>query len=242
MKADKIEKLLQGVMNNLLKSITSEKIKTILTERSFITGGCIPSMLLDEFVNDFDIYLIVQEDADTIKKYYESLEVNELDLKGTKVYLPKLITDNSVNLTDKVQIILKFCGQPADIVAKFDWKHIKSWWCCNNGLHLCDDVYKLIVEKDLVYTGSEFPLSSVLRLRKFIKKGWHVSTKTMTNIVLDVVSEFDQSYFDEPEVEAKIDVNTLVKQLNGVDPLTIQVRLEERTGERLAIPEIIKLL
>lgn len=63
MKAKQAEKLLTGVMNNFLESINSSEVKTIIKEKSYITGGCIPSMLMGEFVNDYDIYFYTNSSA-----------------------------------------------------------------------------------------------------------------------------------------------------------------------------------
>lgn len=261
MKAKAIEKLLKGVYNTLIESIKDEKVSKIVSNNSYITGGCIPSMLMDEFVNDYDIYFRSKADVEIVKEYYLKIDVGEIDSQKKNIFLPKLITDNAINLTDKIQLILKFYGEPENVVKHFDWQHIKSYFDLEGGLHLTDDVYKLIVEKELVYTGSKYPLSSLLRLRKFLKKGWYVSTKTMVHIILDVISAFtitdmvnkvnneeiDETPFQEKEFNYEnnnyqVDVDTLIHQLNGVDPLTIQSELEKHTSKRLTLQEVIKLL
>lgn len=253
MKAKQIEKLLKGVYKHFIDSIDDEGIKTIISNKTFITGGCIPSMLLDEFVNDFDFYFFSKDDAEEVRKYFTAQEKNKSNKE--QKYKVSLITDNAINLTDKVQLITKFTGSPKQVTNNFDWQHIKSYYIYNKGLTLTEDVYKLIVEKELIYTGSNYPLSSLLRLRKYLKKGWYVSTKTMVHIILEVVSAFqDQSISinNEEQIELmeefnyehnsyKVNVETLVKQLNGVDPLTIQKRLEAVLGKRLLIEEIIEL-
>jgi hypothetical protein len=189
MKAKQIEKLLKGVMNNFLESINDSEIKTIIKENSYITGGCIPSMLMDEFVNDYDIYFYNKEDAEKVKVYFEN---NHTKNKDDKFHI-KLITENSINLSDKIQLIIKFVGDPMFVIEKFDWQHIKSWYSCKaEKLHLTSNVYQLICEKELVYTGSDYPLSSLMRLKKYIKKGWSVSNTTILHIALDIVASFNK--------------------------------------------------
>lgn len=271
MKTKQIEKLLNGLMNNFIESIKDENIKMIFRERSFITGGSIPSMIVGEFVNDFDIYLISKEDAKKVKEYYTTLKFDKKELSKEKVYLPKLITENSINLTDKVQIILKFVGTPEEVTKHFDWQHIKSYFTIKDGLKLTDDVYKLVIEKEIIYTGSNYPLSSLLRLRKYLKKGWTISTKTMIHIILDTVSALEQNKrknfihilpdIDENEFETEVlddeiiekefdyenndyevDVKTFLNSLNGIDPLTIQKKLKEQCGKNLTVSQIIELI
>jgi hypothetical protein len=262
MKAKQIEKLLTGVMNNFLESISDNYIKDIIKNNSYITGGCIPSMLIDEFVNDYDIYFYTKEDADGVKKYFETAHTKNKDDK----FHVKLITDNAINLSDKIQLITKFWGDPSFVTDEFDWQHIKSWYSCKEEkLYLTSDVYQLVVEKELIYTGSDYPLSSLMRLKKYIKKGWNVSNTTILHIALDIVASFnkmeverylptcgiDDPVKDLPDwriiesegIEEQIfNVDDIIYHMNGVDPIRIQDELVKKTGQYLSIEEIIKIM
>ena len=55
------------------------------------------------------------------------------------------------------------------------------------------------------YIGSKYPLCSVIRMRKFIKKGWHINAGQILKILFQV-SELDLN-----------DIATLEDQLVGVD-------------------------
>ena len=271
MKAKQIEKLLKGMYDSFLDSFNDEyELKHIIKNNTFVTGGCIPSMMMEEFVNDFDIYFERQVEADIVKGYYKRQTIDK-----TKKFHIKLITDNAINLSDKIQLITRFTGSPEEVTKNFDWAHIKSYYKYPDKLVIIPDTYRLIVEKELIYTGSQYPLSSLLRLKKYIKKGWNVSTKTMVHIILDVMKEFNKKkikseqkiinyeYNEELETnrieeeifetngnridiikekDFQIDVDTLIEQLNGVDPLTIQAELQKKCGKQLSIQEIIKLL
>ena len=201
MKAKQIEKLLTGVMNNFVDNhVTEPEIKRILLHSSYITGGCIPSMLMDEFVNDYDIYFYTKEDAEKVKKYFETAHTKNKDDK----FHVKLITDNAINLSDKIQLITKFWGDPSFVTDEFDWQHIKSWYSCKEEkLYLTSDVYQLVVEKELIYTGSDYPLSSLMRLKKYIKKGWNVSNTTILHIALDIVASFNKMEAERQFEQAK---------------------------------------
>jgi hypothetical protein len=249
MRIEKIEKLLHGMIDSFCESITDDDVCDIIKYKSFIAGGCIPSMLLDQYVNDFDIYLENKTSVEIVKKYFNTLTVQPEKFKVN------LITENAINLSDKIQIITKYYGNPIHVVNKFDWAHIKSYYKYDEKLFIKDDVFKMIHEKELIYTGSDFPLSSLLRMQKFIKKGWHVSTKTIVNIVLDIVQAFhnpnksykeniliEDDFVNEDEYKEEFSVDEIVHHLNGVDPLTIQQRLLDYTGKYLTIAEIIELL
>ena len=278
MKAKQIEKLLRGLLENLISSIDDEEISSIIRDYSFITGGCIPSMLMGEYVNDFDIYFTSKQYTELVVDYYKkkdskltSSNKKEKMLEQKGVFIPTLFTENAINLTDKIQLITKFAGKPQSVVEQFDWQHIKSHFSMKDGLVISDDTYKLIVEKELIYTGSNYPLSSLLRLRKYIKKGWTVSTKTIVHIIIDLLGAFEPIKYSEYEIKTQknnqehkiidkyqkykvpenfkyqenkyeVSVDTLIEQLNGVDPLTVQEELKKHTGEHLSLKEILELL
>lgn len=268
MKAIQVEKLLKGVLQNFIEVIKNDEIKEIFKKRCFITGGSIPSMLMDEWVNDYDFYFFQKDDINKVKEYFEKYHTKDTSNK----YHLKLITDNSINISDKIQLITKFYGNPKEVTANFDWKHIKSYFWYNEShnnekyeLVLTDDVYRLIVEKELIYTGSSYPLSSLLRLKKYLKKGWTVSNLTMVTIILEVVQSFinmekrrgtivkpvtqkdvDNILIEEENVENEdehlFNVEDVIYHLNGVDPLTIQAELSKKIGEHLTLKEIVKLI
>ena len=281
MKTKQIEKLLQGVYNDFFEYISDDKIKNIFKDKSFVTGGCIPSMAMDEFVTDYDIYLMDKESVCAVKNYFQNIHQQEKlppELAVKPKYRVNLITENAINLSDKIQIITKYYGCPTEVTENFDFAHIKSWFRYNSAIIICDDFFQLIHEKELVYTGSEYPLSSFFRTRKYIKKGWNVSNATMLHIALDIVAVFNRGKIiinneddikdyictsivdidnDEQDIIVSIneeylndqqehfedfDIDTVLKQLNGVDPITIQKELEAYTGKRLSINEIINLI
>jgi len=242
MKTSQIKKLLKGVYDNFCETITDDNIKKIIKEKTFITGGSIPSMILDEFVNDFDFYFQNKEDAEKVKAYFS---VKQLNIQTNK-FKVNLITDNAVNLSDKVQLVIKFNGSPDEVVKNFDWQHIKSYFIYPDTLVIPDDTYRLLVEKELVYTGSEYPLSSLMRVKKYIKKGWSVSNQTIVNIALDfhmamTKSEKERAFLTAP-IRETVSVEDIIYHLNGVDPIIIQDKLQKQAGEYLTIKEIIKLI
>lgn len=144
-------------------------------------------------------------------------------------------------------------------------------------------MYKLIVEKELIYTGSAYPLSSLLRLKKYLKKGWNVSNQTIITIVFDILKVFGTNNIPEPEIQEYIDENlierkyskntptpeednvaediprsdddndsvndvfldtdTLIEQLNGVDPLSEMYRkLREEQKQKIKSSRVVEIL
>src|SRR5690625_1436682 len=70
MKTKTIKSILSKVHNQLVESITDEKVKELVRKNSIITGGSIASMLLKEEVNDYDFYFTNRETVEAVAKYY----------------------------------------------------------------------------------------------------------------------------------------------------------------------------
>ncbi len=249
MKAIAIEKLLKGLSDNFLNSIKDEELREEVKNNFFIAGGCIPSMMLNEFVNDFDIYFTNEATALKIRAYYENTILPgsnthpsysvKIDFPFTKVtyeeevkknsFLPLFISPQAITLTDKVQLITKFYGEPKDVVENFDWAHLKSYFKYPK-LFIHDSTYRLINEKELIYTGSKYPLSSFLRTRKYIKKGWTISAKESLKIALEM-AKYDLT-----------DLKVLRDQLMGVDPIYMLSVLKEIEDKEWEIDSLIEKL
>ncbi|KKP51578.1 MAG: hypothetical protein UR43_C0019G0021 [candidate division TM6 bacterium GW2011_GWF2_33_332] len=73
MKAKTIEQILRGSFAKFLKSITDEKVRSLVKDNSIITGGAIVSLIQNEEVNDFDVYFTNKETVVTVCEYYRNL-------------------------------------------------------------------------------------------------------------------------------------------------------------------------
>jgi hypothetical protein len=200
-----------------------------------VTGGSIVSMLLQEEPNDFDVYFSNAEFCKELAEYYVSklsetdkdnvyVKIDEKDptrvrtfirsngiLRAKKkpdkgTYLPIAITDNAVTLSDGIQFITRFTGSPEEIHKNFDFAHVKSYMT-SKGLVLDTFAMQCILTKELKYIGSRYPLSSIIRTRKFIKRGWTCGASEYLKMIYDV------SNLDLNSVEV------LKDQLIGVDVL-----------------------
>ena len=106
MKEKTIKKILKGKFENLLKSIDDNKIKELFRKGTIITGGCITSMLLNEDVNDFDMYFKDPETAYQISNYYVKKFNSQETVKNKGV--PVRISVKRE--WDRVNIVVKSAG------------------------------------------------------------------------------------------------------------------------------------
>ena len=133
------------------------------------------------------------------------LRVNEDIPKSEKKYVVKFISPNAISLSDKIQIVNRFWGTPEQIHENFDFVHATNYWTYENGVVLNLPAMTSLLTRQLKYTGSKYPVTSVIRTRKFINRKWNINAGEYLKILFQV-SKLDLS-----------DVNVLEDQLIGVD-------------------------
>jgi len=123
-----------------------------------------------------------------------------------KPYNPVFLTGNSITLSNKMQIVTRFYGDAEEIHSNYDFVHCTNYWTSSDGkLYTNVDALEAILAKTLYYQGSKFPLCSVIRTRKFIKRGWKINAGAYLKMCFQI-SKMDLT-----------DVDVLEDQLMGVD-------------------------
>lgn len=115
------------------------------------------------------------EDVDNVKEEHE------------EKYVIKCITSNALSLSDDVQIICRFCGKPEEIFKNYDFVHtMQAYVRCSDELLLNTKSLVSIMSKRLEYQGSLFPVCSLFRLRKFLSRGWTISSMEILKIAYQI--------------------------------------------------------
>lgn len=140
----------------------------------------------------------------------DELTLDEIKSKSSESdadkYRPIFLSTNAISLTGKVQLVVRFYGDPEEIHSNYDFVHCTSCWVSkDNKLVLPQAALEAILTKELVYTGSKYPLCSIMRTKKFIKRGWHINAGQYLKMTLQL-NELNL-----------LDVNVLEDQLTGVD-------------------------
>jgi hypothetical protein len=121
-------------------------------------------------------------------------------------YKVQYISGNAITLSNKIQLITRFFGDPEEIHKNFDFLHATCYWVSKTGeLVLSAKALEAIIAKELVYVGSRYPICSIMRIRKFIQRGWTINAGQIVKMTWQV-SELDLTNID-----------TLEDQLIGVD-------------------------
>jgi len=91
-------------------------------------------------------------------------------------YKPVFLTSNAVSLSSSVQIIIRFFGEPDAIHSNYDFIHCTNYWTSwENKVTLRKAALESLLTKELRYVGSKYPMTSVIRTRKFIRRGWTIN-------------------------------------------------------------------
>lgn len=121
-------------------------------------------------------------------------------------YRVLFVTSNAITLSDQMQLIIRFQGEAADIHRNFDYLHCTSYWTSWEKKVVCSaETLLCIMNKELTYVGSLYPLCSIIRLRKFLARGYTINAGQIIKILWQV-NQLDLS-----------DPNVLEDQLVGVD-------------------------
>lgn len=121
-------------------------------------------------------------------------------------YVPTFISQNAIALTGKIQIIIRFYGEPEQIHNNYDFVHAKCYWDHKNKkLELPAEALESMLSRTLIYRGSLYPIASIFRMKKFLERGWRISAGQQLKIMWQI-SKIDLS-----------NVAVLRDQLTGVD-------------------------
>lgn len=161
-----------------------------------------------------------QADSSIAYNFESTAEEEESDAasdEGEKErYRPRFITSNAITLSDKIQIVTRFYGEVADIHKNYDFAHCTcAWSSWDNEVFLPVKALECIINKELYYVGSKYPLCSIIRTKKYIKRGYSINAGQYVKMCMQL-----------NEVDLK-DVKVLEEQLTGVDTTYFQMMIDE---------------
>lgn len=123
-----------------------------------------------------------------------------------EMYSPAFLSSNAVSLRGSMQLILRFYGDPDEIHQSYDFAHCMNYWeSGQNKLTLQQSALEALLSKTLVYHGSQYPLCSAIRSRKFIERGWRINAGQYLKMAMQI-SDLDLTNHE-----------VLEEQLTGVD-------------------------
>lgn len=145
------------------------------------------------------------EQAEYIDKVVQTVEQSNY-VKNKGEYKPVFLSANAITLSDDVQLVIRFFGEPDAIHENYDFVHCTCYYDHgNNKLVLPPKALEALLDRRLQYVGSKYPICSMIRMRKFIQRGWKITAGQMLKCAMQI-SDLDLS-----------DMSVLQDQLTGVD-------------------------
>jgi len=175
----------------------------------------------------------VMGDPGEIEEAYQDAEQAALDTDGAN-YRPVFMSTNAITLSDKVQIVLRFYGDADKFHENYDFVHCTNYWTSRDGaLTLRQPALESLLCKELRYVGSKYPVCSVIRLRKFIRRGWVINAGQILKMMMQI-SALDLT---SPAV--------LQDQLTGVDSayfIELMSKVKENDPEKINAAYLVEII
>lgn len=154
----------------------------------------------------FESYGVMKEKGlqeEDIHNLGDTIEIK--DVEGEK-YRPVFLSSNAITLSCEIQIIIRFYGNAKTIHDNYDFSHCTNYWTSKDEqLIINQKALECLLSKELYYIGSKYPLASIIRVRKFVQRGWLINAGQILKMCLQL-----------NELDLK-DINVLKDQLVGVD-------------------------
>jgi len=171
-----------------------------------------------------------------VEDVYQDTEAKALatETKPKAEYKPVLLTTNAITLSDKIQIVVRFYGEPDKIHGNYDFVHCTCYWTSwNNELVLRPLALEAILAKELQYVGSKYPICSMVRVRKFLQRGWKINAGQILKMAMQI-----------SELNLK-DLKVLEDQLTGVDTayfVQLLDRLKAKDPEKVDAAYLVEIV
>lgn len=195
----------------LLKDIPKGIIDLLEESNAVIAGGAITSVFSRNRISDYDIFFRSSEDRKKI--------TNKLISRDYEV-----VFETPVALTFRIhgllfQVIFKVTGEPEQIINGFDFTVCAGAYDFKSDKFILhDDFLRDLAQRKLYYIGSAYPIASMVRVRKFLNKGFDIPGTEIIKLSLDI---------HNLKIETMQD---LKDQLYGIDAVILSEFLEKIEG------------
>lgn len=182
---------------------TSDRVKIIVK-----SAGVVSEASGDEGAEAY-AYFEGDQNPEAQTEFLEQASViakDEAEEDKKELYRPVHLTSNAITLAGKIQIVIRFYGEPDQLHENYDFVHCTNYWTSwDRRLTLRPAALECMLTKELRYIGSRYPVCSLVRMRKFIQRGWTITAGQLLKIIFNL-RQFDLT-----------SVSVLEEQLTGVD-------------------------
>lgn len=204
----------------LRKGMHPEIINLLTQHDAYVIGGAITSLFSHSKINDIDIYF---ENEDSKKLIISWFKKSSTLLHESPTALTFII--NKSDMLYQLIIHPEITGKPEDIFKHFDYTICMGAYSFkNDSFYFHDDFFKHLAQRRLVFNpGTKFPISSLVRIKKYMERGYSISGIEIIKIALQI------------QQLSILTNKDLANQLGGIDVLLLDSLLKEmRTDEKIA--------
>lgn len=109
------------------------------------------------------------------------------DKESKPKYRPVFLSTNAISLSDSIQVVTRFYGKADEIHENYDFIHCTcSWRAATGELGLPPAALEALLARELVYKTSRYPLCSIIRTRKFLKRNWSINAGQYLKMAWDL--------------------------------------------------------
>lgn len=228
--------------------IPKKMIELLKKHNGYVASGAITSVFTRKDINDLDLYFESTKDLDAFisackmdKRYLakvDSENMPDVYKRSMKDMMMTYQTTNAISFLyckRKFQVIKKFTGRPEEIFDHFDFTINMGAWMPDGVFWLYKDFFEDLAKRRLMINVNTFyPISTVVRVFKYIRKGYTIAGTEILKIMLQVHS-LELSNF-----------GVLKEQLEGIDtlflkPLTDFLSKTEHAEQKYSFEEFLKI-
>lgn len=232
----------------LLNYIPKKIVELLKKHNGFVAGGALTSIFSRKEINDIDLYFKSTADCNAFisacrmdKRYLakvDSENIADLYKRSHKDVMATYQTTNALSFVygkRKFQVIKKFTGEPSEIFNHFDFTINMGAWMPDGVFWLYKDFFEDLARRRLMINVNTFyPISTVVRVFKYVRKGYTIGGTEILKIMLRVHS-LELSNF-----------GVLKEQLEGIDtlflkPLTDFLSNTEHAEQKYSFEEFLKI-
>jgi len=159
----------------------------------YVAGGACTSVFSNARINDMDVFFLKKEDADSVSRYLVSAAGED---KPNWVFVARTAhadTFKHIKTGNVYQIIHAIYGPPSTVMAQFDFTIAQCAWIPAwdpfeyEKFEIADAFFQHLAQRKLYFTcGTQYPIASLWRMRKFLRRGFTIDAVNLTKIALAI--------------------------------------------------------
>ena len=159
-------------------------LQEILEKRTYIAGGAIRSSILDEKINDVDVFFYDQE---SLEYFLEAVTVEGFSLPK-KWRMKKTINSLSFHYENSIYPTIQFIklhtGMPSKMIEEFDFTCNMNFFIPSSHYLHVEDIEAIETRLLYVNISNCSVVNTFYRIFKFMEQGWGINGESLANMTI----------------------------------------------------------